>query len=94
LAWSAKNEVSRCTTSRHLTLFYALTTIIRVPFEASFQAGWVVLGLYIGNVFTFSLIYHFSIIWFYSFLDDFAFFWIYSPHPGKAGNLKCPKSAR
>jgi len=87
LAWSAKNEVSRCTTSGHLTIFYALTTVICVPFEASFQAGWLVLSLYIGNIFAFSLVYHFSIIWFYSFSDDFLTFWISAPHPGKAGNL-------
>jgi len=36
------------------------------------------------------LIYHFSISWFNPFLDDFITFWVYLPHPGKAGNLKCP----
>jgi len=87
VACNAKHEVSRCTTSRYLTFFYALTTVIRVPFEASFQAGWLVLSLYIGNIFAFSLVYHFSIIWFYSFSDDFLTFWISAPHPGKAGNL-------
>ena len=62
---SAKHEVARCSKSGHLTIFYALTTVIRLPFEASGQVGWVVLGLYIGIVFTFSLIYHFLIICFY-----------------------------
>ncbi len=88
------NEVSRCTTTGNLALIYALTTVIRVPFEASFQAGWLVLVLYVGVVFTFSLVYRFSISWFYSFFDDFVIFWTYAPHPGKTGSLKCPESAR
>ena len=53
---SAKNEVSRCTKSMHLTLFYALTNVICVPIEASLQAYWVVFGLYIGPLFTFMLV--------------------------------------
>jgi hypothetical protein len=74
VACNAKHEVSRCSKSVHPTLSYALTAVICVPFEASFQAGWFVLSLYIGNDFTFSLVYHFSIRWIYSFLDDFADF--------------------
>ena len=56
---SAKNEVSRCTTSGLPDSFYAPTTVILVPFEASFQAGRVVFGFYVGVLFTFSLIYRF-----------------------------------
>ena len=90
MACSAKHEVSRCTTSRHLTFFYALTNVILVPFEASFQAGWVVLGLYVGLFFTFLMVYRFSIRWLNSFLDDFLTFLIYASHPGNMGNLKWP----
>jgi hypothetical protein len=90
VACSAKHEVSRCTTFGHLTFFYALTTVIRVPFEASYQAGLVVFGLYVGVVFRFSYVFRFSISWFYLFSDDFLTFWTYSSHPGKAGSLKCP----
>ena len=50
-----KHEVSCCTTSRHLTFFYALTSVIRDPLAASFKDGWMVFGLYVDVVFTISV---------------------------------------
>ena len=74
MACSARHEVSRCSKSVHPTLSYALTAVNCAPFEASFQTCCKVLELNAGLVFTFSLIYHFSLSWIYSFLDDFADF--------------------
>lgn len=91
MACSAKHEVYGCTTSGAPAFFYALITDICTPPAASFQASWVVLGLYVGVLFTFSLIFHFSISWFYSFLDGFVTFWAYLLHPGKAGKFICLK---
>jgi len=68
--------------------FYALTTVIHVPFEASFKAGLVVFGLYAGVVFTFLLFYNFQISWFYRISLNCITFRIYLSHPGKAGELK------
>ena len=51
MARSARTGVPGCTKSGRLTLFFALTTVIRVPFEASFQAYPVVFGLYVGFMF-------------------------------------------
>jgi hypothetical protein len=57
MARSAKLAVSRCTIpinrdrlSMHLTIFYALTIVIRVPLAAKFQSGLVFYGLYVGVV--------------------------------------------
>ena len=55
MAYWAKLEVSRCTIpinrdrlSGNLTIFYALTDLIRVPLTALFQTGLVFFGLYVG----------------------------------------------
>jgi hypothetical protein len=88
VACNAKHEVSRCTTSRHLTFFYALTTVIPVPGAALFKADLVVFGLYVGVVFTFLLIFRLFRNLSYSFLHVFLTFCIYFSHPGKAGSLK------